>query len=524
MSDTAPNAAIHDAWRPRANPWLIALVVTMAPFMEILDSTIVNVSLPHIAGSMSASIQDATWTLTSYLLANGIVLPISAWLSDFFGRRRFFLACIAMFTVCSFLCGIATSLWQLILFRLLQGFFGGGLQPSQQSILLDTFPIAQRAKAFGMTAMAVVVGPVIGPTLGGFITDNFSWRWIFLINVPIGIIAFFLSALMVEDPPWAALRKRALDGIGLGLLVIGLGCLQVTLDRGQDLDWFDSGFIQTTASIAAVCLIGAVLWLIYTPNPILRVTLMKDRHFALGCLMMGCMSMMLYASSILIPQMAQLVLGYDATWAGLILSPGGLVAVSCIPIVGFIATRVQLRVLVAVGFTILSFAMFQAHRWPPNVDFKTLVEVRLLQVFGLSFLFVPISSLAYIRMPRIYNNDGSALYAVVRNVMGSIGIALVSSRVERYQQGYMFHMSKHLSPLDSGYAIEMPRLVAGAMRLHQPVAAVAGHIYQTLVNQAITRAYGDVYLRCTVLSLMMVPLCLLYSNVRSSGKRAPGGH
>ncbi len=523
MSASAPSAAVAAAWRPAANPWLIALVATMAPFMEVLDSTIVNVSLPHIAGSMSASVQDVTWTLTSYLLANGIVLPISGWLSDFFGRRRFFLVCIAMFTLCSLLCGLAGSLWQLILFRLLQGFFGGGLQPTQQSILLDTFPPSQRAKAFGMTAIAVVIGPVLGPTLGGFITDNLSWRWIFLINVPIGIIAFFASAMFVEDPPWAHARRRRLDLIGLGLVALGFGALQITLDRGQDLDWFQSNFILATAAIAFVALVSAALWLFYTPTPIVNLPLIKDRNFALGCFMMGCMSMMLYASSILIPQMAQLVLGYDATWAGLVMSPGGLVAVFCIPIVGKLAGKVQLRFLVAVGFTILSMAMLRAYHWPPDVGFSTLVKVRMLQTFGLSFLFVPISTLAYVSMPKEHNNDGAALYAVVRNVAGSIGIALVSARISTAQQGYMSHMSQHLTPLDQGYAMEMPRLIAGMARLGHPASAVAGYLYQRLIVQSLTKAYDDVYLWCAVLSIMMVPLCLLFSKTRGGG-RARIGH
>ena len=525
MSGAAASALAQSQakWRPAGNPWVIALVATMAPFMEILDSTIVNVSLPHIAGSMSVSSDEATWVLTSYLVANGIVLPISGWLSDVFGRKRFFLGCIAAFTACSLLCGMAQSLWQLILFRLLQGIAGGGLQPGQQSIVLDTFEPAQRGKAFGMTAIATIVAPVLGPTLGGFITDNYSWRWVFLMNVPIGIIAFMMCAIYVEDPPWAKARTRVIDYIGLGLVAVGFGCLQVFLDRGEDLDWFHSNFILTFACIAVVGLVGAVLWLLYTDHPVVNLRLLKDRNFALGCGMMGCMALMLYASAVMIPQMAQLVLNYDATWAGLVLSPGALAMICFIPIVGKLMGFIQLRFLVMVGFATLSLSMFLAHQWPPDVNFGTLVAVRTVQTVGLAFLFVPISTLAYLTMPRSQSSDGAALYTMFRNVAGSIGISVVTALVSNAQQGHMFYLSQHLNPLDQGYAIDLPRITAGLARIGEPASAAAGYIYRQLQTQAVMMGYNDVYLWCAVAAILMVPLCWFFSSGKGGG-RAPAAH
>jgi len=515
------SAAVHAAWRPVGNPWVIALVATMAPFMEILDSTIVNVSLPHIAGSMSVSSDEATWVLTSYLVANGIVLPISGWLSDVIGRKRFFLICISMFTLCSFMCGIADSLWQLILFRLLQGMFGGGLQPCQQSIVLDTFPPAQRSKAFAMTAIATVVAPVMGPTLGGFITDNFSWRWVFLINVPIGIVAFMLSTIYVEDPPWARARARVMDYTGLGLVALGFGSLQVFLDKGEDMDWFSSGFILTFAALAFIGLVGAVLWLLYTDHPIVNLRLLKDRNFALGCGMMGCMAVMLYASAVMIPQMSQMVLGYNATWAGLVLSPGALAMILFIPIVGKLMGIVQTRFIVMVGFATMSLSMFAAHLWPPNVDFMTLVGVRSIQTIGLAFLFVPISTLAYLTLPKEQNSDGAAIYTMFRNVAGSVGISIVTALVSNSEQGHMFYLSQHLTPLDSGYAVDLPRIVEGLARVGQPASAAAGYIYRQMQTQALMMGYNDVFLMCSVAAIAMVPLCWFFSAGKARGG-APG--
>ncbi len=343
----------HAGWKPKSNPWLIAVVVTLAAFMEVLDTTIVNVALPHISGAMSASYDEATWTLTAYLVANGIVLPISAFFSKLLGRKRYFLICIGAFTVCSLLCGLATDLWQLIVFRVLQGFFGGGLQPNQQSIILDTFAPEQRGRAFSISAIAIVVAPVVGPTLGGWITDNLTWRWVFLINVPIGVITTIAVMEFVEDPPWEKQKDRrelGLDFIGIGLIALGLGCLQVFLDRGEDDDWFKSGFITTFAILSAVGIVGAIFWLLYAKKPVVDLRVLKDKNFALGSVCMVGFAAILYGSAVLVPQLAQQQLGYTATLAGLVLSPGAMMIVAIIPVVSKLMPIIQTRYLVGFGF------------------------------------------------------------------------------------------------------------------------------------------------------------------------------
>ena len=313
-----------DSWKPAHNPWLIAIAVTLAAFMEVLDTTIVNVALPYIAGSLAASNDEATYTLTAYLVANGIVLTIAGWLSDTIGRKRYFLICIGMFTLASFLCGLSQSLGQIIVFRLMQGFFGGGLQPSQQAIILDTFPPARRGAAFGVTAVATVVAPVLGPTLGGYLVEHSTWRWIFFINVPVGIFTLFVNAFLVQDPPGEKKKRaRGLDYVGLALIVVGIGCMQIMIDRGEVNAWFSSPFIRIMAVIAFLGIFGAICWLLIADEPVVDLTVFKDRNFAVGCLLIGAVGALLYAGSVLIPQFAQQVLGYTALDSGFILSPGG---------------------------------------------------------------------------------------------------------------------------------------------------------------------------------------------------------
>ena len=324
MTETAAPKAGSD-WRPAANPWLIAVVVTLAAFMEVLDTTIVNVALPHIAGTLAASYDEATWALTSYLVSNSIVLPISGFFARLLGRKRYFVICIGAFTVCSFLCGISQNLTELIVFRVMQGFFGGGLQPNQQSIILDTFPPAQRGRAFSLTAVATVVAPVFGPTIGGWITDNFSWRWVFLINVPIGALTALAVMHLVEDPPWEKVKRAvSFDFAGIGLIALGLGSLQVMLDRGEDDDWFSSPFICTFAALAFIGVAGSVAWLLYARKPVVDLRVFKDRNFTLGCLTIAAFASVLYASAVLIPQFTQQHLGYTAMLSGMVLSPGSI--------------------------------------------------------------------------------------------------------------------------------------------------------------------------------------------------------
>ncbi len=522
LADQAGDAS----WRPRANPWLIAVVVTLAAFMEILDTTIVNVSLPHIAGSVAASYDEATWTLTSYLVANGIVLPISGSLGRLIGRKRYFLICIGMFTVCSFLCGIATSLPELVLFRLLQGFFGGGLQPNQQSIILDTFEPSQRGRAFSVVAVAVIFAPIIGPTLGGWITDTYSWRWIFLINVPIGVMAFFLVSSLVEDPPWVRRQRERwadLDYIGIGLIALGLGCLQVFLDRGEDEDWFTSTFICVMAALAVVGIVAAVAWLLTTRRPVVNLQVFADRNFAVGSVVVIAMFSILYSSAVLIPQLAQTRLGYTAEWAGLILSPGGFVILALIPFVTrVLLPNVQTRFIIAFGFFVLGCALLYSTDLTPQLSFWNLAMLRLAQTTGLAFLFVPNTTITYSTVPREMNADASSMYVMLRNVAGAIGISLATAMVQDQTQVHRAYLSRWLTPLNQPYVSLLSRteqtlrglgFAPGSLQ-----ATANGLINQQLTAQAAVLAYVDVFSLTAVMSFCMVPVVLLFRGSKAGGK------
>jgi MFS transporter, DHA2 family, multidrug resistance protein len=515
-------------WKPEYNPWLIAVAVTLAAFMEVLDTTIVNVALPHIAGSLSSSSDEATWALTSYLVANGIVLTISGWFSDLFGRKRYFIICIAMFTVCSFLCGTASSLPQLIIYRLAQGFFGGGLQPNQQSIILDTFPPARRGAAFGVAAIATVVAPVLGPTLGGYITDQASWRWIFFLNIPVGVLAVFLVSVLVEDPPWEKNKKsRGIDYIGLSLITLGLGALQIMMDRGEDEGWFESGFIWLMALIAFLGILGAIGWLLVARKPIVDLAVFKDHNFAAGCILISAMGAILYASAVIIPQFAQQTLAYTATWAGLVLSPGGVAVIVLIPIVGKLMTLVQTRYVIAVGFTIMGLALLYSSGLAPNIDFRTLVLMRTAQTAGLAFLFVPISTVAYLTLPRHLNGDGAALFSMFRNVFGSIGISLSTAQITQRSQIHQSYLSQWASPFNQPFQALIATYEQALRSMGRAGAAVhdvaVGHAYQVFRAQATLLAYSDVFYYCAIIAFIVVPFCFLLSP-KTGGGASGGAH
>ncbi len=522
MSDPAPPAA-GEAWRPAANPWLIAVVVTLAAFMEVLDTTIVNVALPHIAGTLSVSYDQATWALTSYLVSNSIVLPISGFFAKALGRKRYFVICIIAFTVCSFLCGISENLSELIVFRILQGFFGGGLQPNQQSIILDTFPPAQRGRAFSLTAIATVVAPVFGPTIGGWITDNFSWRWVFWINVPIGVLTTFAVMSFVEDPPWVKkLKGISIDYIGIGLIALTFAAFQIMLDRGEDLDWFQSDLIVTFAIVAAIAAAGAVGWLLYTARPVVDLRVLKDRNLALGCAAIAGFAVILYGSAVVIPQLAQEHLGYTALLAGLVLSPGAVAILLLIPLISFAMPYVQTRLILALGFLVLGCAMLYSQDIPPNVSFGHLVMVRAAQSLGIGFLFVPASVLAFLTVPRLLQSDATALFTMFRNVAGSVGISVSTAAVQNRTQVHMAYLSSKLNEADPNLDSTLSALSTAIRNLGtvagSATRAALSQTWQTLIAQAGFLAYEDVFLYCAVLSFVFVPLAFLFSPAKATQK------
>ncbi|WP_342628269.1 DHA2 family efflux MFS transporter permease subunit [Nguyenibacter vanlangensis] len=531
MSTDSPPAApagAEEPWKPRGNPWLIAVVVTVAAFMEILDTTIVNVSLPHIAGSLSSSYDDATWALTSYLVANGIVLTISGWLGKLLGRKRYFLICIFMFSVSSFLCGISGSLTQLIIFRLMQGFFGGGLQPNQQSIILDTFPPEKRAAAFGLTAIATIVGPVLGPALGGWITDNYSWRWIFFINVPIGLAATFAISLLLDDPPWARKQKAPLDIVGISLIAVGFGCLEVTADRGEDDDWFGSSMIRTTATFAVLGIGGAILWLLTAKRPAVDLRVFKDRNFATGTALIGAVGALLYASAVIVPQFAQQVIGYTATLAGFVLSPGGVAVIILIPIIGRLMKFFSLRALIAFGFAFMGVSMFLSAHLTPTIDFRHLVLFRMSQTASLAFLFVPISTITYATLPRALNADASALYSMARNVLGSIAISGSTAMITNLRQAHQSQMVHWMTPFRQPYLDYLARARQFAAAHGVAPAAIEAtarqHLYVEYTRQISMLAYNELFMILGMGAFMVVPFCFLLSPIRGGGRPSGGGH
>src|ERR1700678_1492059 len=453
----ARQLAADRAWKPRANQWAIALTVTLATFMEVLDSSIANVALPHIAGSLSASQDEATWVLTSYLVSNAVILPASAYLTTFIGRKKFYMICVVMFGISSMLCGLAPSLPILVFCRVLQGAGGGGLAPSEQAILADTFSPKQRGQAFALYGLAVVCAPAIGPTLGGWITDNYNWRWIFFINVPIALISLFLTNRLVEDPPHirrevaqSKLGGLKLDLFGFGLLASGFGSLEFILDKGQEDDWFGSRVITFFVILCVTSLITLIFWelsqLKITKRPILNLTLFKRKTFAIPFVLMFVLGFSLYATTVLIPQFVQTLLGYTANLAGLVISPGGICIMLMMPVVGFLVGRTDPRFLICYGFFILSVSMVMMHTFSLGSSFKYIMWVRVFQASGLAFLFIPINTISYTGVRREQNNDVSGLTNLARNIGGSVGTAFVATMLSRGQQRHEAYMIRDLTP------------------------------------------------------------------------------
>jgi DHA2 family multidrug resistance protein len=515
----------QDIWRPRFNPWLIAVVVAMAAFMEVLDTSIANVALPYMAGNLGASNDQSTWVLTSYLVSNAIVLPISGWLAGALGRKRFFMACLGVFTVSSLLCAVAPSLGLLLFFRVLQGAGGGGLQPMAQAILADTFPPHQRGLAFALYGITAIMAPTIGPTLGGWITFNYSWRWIFFINLPVGILTWLLVRRFVEDPPYLARLKAAgvkLDYIGIALLTLGIGALQVLLDKGQEDDWFGSRFITTLVVIATVCLISLVIWEWRHKAPIIDVRMFKSFNFASASLMMFMLGIMLFSSLVLMPQFLQTLLGYTSELAGLALSAGGLVLLIEMPIMGQLTTKVQARRLIAFGWLALSIAMYYStKRIDLQISFNAAVWLRIAQVIGLGFLFVPITLVAYIGISPEKNNAVAGIVNFMRNMGSSVGTSLVTTLIARRSQFHQARLTDHARAGNPNFQNSVngltQRLSHSGLSPHDAQIGAYARIYQSIQRQAGSQAYVDTFMVLCVGAAIMFFLAFVLK------KNEPGG-
>jgi DHA2 family multidrug resistance protein len=507
------------------NPWLIAVTVMLATFMEVLDTSVANVSLPHIAGNLSAGVDESTWVLTSYLVSNAIVLPLTGWFSSVFGRKRFYMACVAIFTISSFLCGLAPSLPMLVFFRVIQGAGGGGLQPISQAILVDHFPREKQGMAMAVYGMGVVVAPTIGPTLGGWITDSFSWRWIFFINIPVGILSILMTSLLIKDPPHMLRRKLRIDYIGLGLLSVGLGFLQVVLDKGQRDDWFGSHFILSATIVASLALIGAIIWELLQKDPIVDLRLLKERNFAIAVLTMYILGFILYGTTVLLPILLQTLMGYSAMQSGLALLPGGIVLLMTLPFVGILLSKIEARWLVVAGLAITAFGLFAMAHFELGMGPATPVEVWIISRFGVAFLFVPINVIAfYYVMPKKIN-DATGLINLARNVGGSMGISFVTTLLDRGAQFHQNVLAAHITALSQNAQAVMrsleQRFIAHGSSAVQALHQAEGMMYAMLQRQAMMLSFIDDFRIMGIVALAMVPFMFILKKAKPGRRNTP---
>ncbi len=517
--DGTPAAAPAPA--RRTNPWLIALTVTIATFMEVLDTSIANVALPHIAGDLGASVDDANWVLTSYLVANAMVIPLSSWLSTALGRKRYYMGCVALFTLTSALCGLATSLPLLILWRVIQGIAGGGLQPVSQAILLDTFPAERRAAGMAVYGVAALTAPVLGPTLGGWITDNYSWRWIFYINIPAGLLSLILNALLVEDPDYLKRERLArlgrglrIDYVGIGLIALGLGCLEVVLDKGQEWDWFGSRAIGVMVALTMIGLIGGLIWELRHPEPFINLRLMRDRSFFVGCVIIASTYAVLYGSILLLPQMMQGLMHYDATNAGLVLSPAGLFSmITMIASAVILRLRVDARWLIAAGAAIMALGSYQLVTLNLQAGPLQLVWPRVVQMAGAGLMFAPLAAASVLYLPRTEMNNASGLFNMLRNEGSSVGIGLSTAVLQRRLQFHSFRLTESLQPLSATVTNALETTgrfftqVTGDPARGQLMSLRALRLIRD--QQAYAQAFLDCFWVFTLIALAIVPLTFL---------------
>jgi MFS transporter, DHA2 family, multidrug resistance protein len=504
--------------------WIIAPVVALAAFMEIMDISIANVSLPHIAGALSSSQDESTWVLTSYLVTNAAVMPISGWLSARFGRKRFFLACISGFTLASLLCGLAPSLAALVVLRAAQGAFGGGLQPMGQAILTDSFPAERRGMATAIYGIAAVVAPTIGPTLGGWITDSYDWRWIFLINVPVGIAVFGLVSALIHEraPSRDSGRQSSMDWTGFGFVALSLGCLQVVLDRGQEDDWFSSPVITVLVLASAIAFVLLIWRELKAREPLVDVRLLLDRNFAVSFGLMLMLGFMLLGSTYLIPAYTQSLMGYRAVDAGMVLTPGGLVMIALLPLVGRALNKVDLRLLIAVGLVVGGLSLLWMTNFYLGISFGWLVLARMMQAAALAFLFIPINTLAFRDVPAGKTDNASALINLARNFGGSIGISVASTmltRREQFHQSRIVELLQGMNPAYTDYAHHLAAALGSTPDSQVTLAAV----YQNAVQQATLLSYLDDFKLLGIVFLALLPL-LLWVRGGTGGGRAAAMH
>ena len=516
-----PNAAPLTPWKPRVNPWLIAMTVALAAFMEVLDTSIANVALPHIAGSLGASTDEGTWVLTSYLVSNAIVLPLGGWASSLMGRRNFFVLCITIFTIASFLCGAAPTLPMLLIFRIIQGAGGGGMQPMAQAIMADSFEPQKRGQAFALYGLVAVLAPSIGPTLGGWITDNFSWRWIFFINIPVGILAFILVTRLVEDPPWIKAdpsKLRNMDYMGLAFLTLAMGGLQIMLDKGEENDWFASNFIRFFLFLFVTSMIGLVVWEWRQKNPLINLKLFRFKNFAICCFLMMLVGGVLNANTVLQPQFMQQLLGYNATTAGLALTAGGIALVIVMPMAGFATGKISARTLAVCGFIMFTVTFrYAAAVTNLQMSFAAASWLRVIQMLPLPFCFISITNAAYVGMPKEESNQVAGLINFARNIGGSILIAVTNAQVTSRATWHQQHLQSAMQSASIAFQQHTDSLsgfLNGRFGDPNGKTLAMANIYNQLNQQAQMQGYQDVYMELSWMSVCLILLAFMLSKNR----------
>jgi DHA2 family multidrug resistance protein len=545
--DMAP-AEVTVPWKPSFNPWIVAMTVTLATFMEVLDSSIANVALPHIAGGLGATQDEATWVLTAYLVANAVILPAGAYMTTFIGRKKFYMICVALFGISSAMCGLAPTLPLLVFFRILQGIGGGGMAPSEQAILADTFPPEKRGQAFAMYGLAVVCAPAIGPTLGGYITDNFDWRWIFYLNVPICLLSLFLTSRIVEDPPWVEKEVKKnqsggvrLDLLGFGLVALAFGSLEFVLDKGQEDDWLSSHLIAFFICAMVIAFVVLIWWELKQlhdgKKPLLNLTLFTRPQFAISFVLMFVLGFSLYGTTILIPQFVQTLLGYTAELAGLVLSPAGFMMMCMMPVVGVLSGKVDPRKLIGFGFLNLTLSLVWMANLNLQLSYGQLVFMRMFQASGLAFLFIPINTIAYIGVKQSENNDVSGLTNLARNIGGSCGTAFMATMLVRRTAAHENSMVRKLVPGTPGFDRNVG-IFSGAFKGGNGAGVTGGpyggasvgaihqaqaFIYNQMHRQAGVLAYVDIIRYLTIFCACMLPL-LFFIPKPPKNASASAGH
>jgi MFS transporter, DHA2 family, multidrug resistance protein len=511
---------------PDINKWLITMSVMIPTMIEILDTSVANVSLTHIQGSLSAGQEEVTWVLTSYLVANAIIIPMSGWFARILGRKRYLISSIILFTASSLLCGTATNLMELIFFRILQGVGGGGLQPMSQSILMETFPPEERGMALGIYGIGVVVGPILGPLLGGFLTDNYSWRWIFYINLPIGILAVMMCMNNIFDPPYQKRWQKGekVDTIGIAFLCLGIGALQILLDKGQQEDWFQSQLIIILSCIAFISLVFLIIWELRQKSPILDLGIFRDRSFLAGNIIMFLAFFAFFGSIVLLPLYLQTLMGYSSFNAGLVLGPGGLLTLLMLPVVGKLTKSIDARFLLGIGLLILSFSVYYMSGFNLTMDFTTAVTGRIIQGLGMPMLFVTASYLTMAYVPLDHMNNATAIFSLLRNLGASFGVAFISTMVARRTQFHQLRITENLTQFDPGFMYRLQQLKTtlgvrlGTMTDHSQQAL--GIIYRGIRTQAAAMAFDDTFYVLTFIFLGLI--CVLFFVRRPPVGKAPG--